>query len=53
MESKVKQANEAREEFKKKFEQIRKEMVSLKKSLDKEKSETLSKQAEELQNLKN
>lgn len=43
LESKVKQTNEQKEDYKKKFEQIRKDMITLKKSIDKEKSETLTK----------
>lgn len=41
LETKVKKANEEREDFKKRYEQLRREMINLKKSIDKEKSDTL------------
>lgn len=52
LDSKIKKANEEKEDFKKRYEQLRREMINLKKSIDKDKSETLVKQAEELENLK-
>lgn len=52
LDSKVKKAQEEKEDFRKRYEQLKREMINLKKSIDKEKSETLTKQAEELENLK-
>ena len=52
VESKLKLANEQKEEFKQRYEQVKRDMIQLKRQIDKEKSETLSKQAEELENLK-
>jgi chromosome segregation ATPase len=52
LQNKAKIANEAREDFRKKYEQIRRDMIELKKKIDKEKSETLTKQSEELDTLK-
>jgi hypothetical protein len=37
MDNKLKQANEQKEEFRKKFEQVKKDMITMKKTLDKEK----------------
>lgn len=37
----------------KRYEQVKKDMITLKKTVDKEKQNTLQKQAEELENLKN
>ena len=36
----------------KRYEQVKKDMINLKKTVDKEKQTTLQKQAEELENLK-
>jgi hypothetical protein len=52
LDSKVKKATEEKEDFRKRYEQLKREMINLKKTIDKEKSETLTKQAEELENLK-
>lgn len=51
-ESRVKQANEQREDYRKKFEQIKREMINMKKAMDKHQADTLHSQQEELQNLK-
>ena len=48
MESKVVKANDDRDDFKMKFEKIKKDMITLKKQLDHEKELTLTRQAEEL-----
>ena len=53
LQSKLTNANNEKEEFKKRYENLRKEMVNLKKSMDLEKSQTLNKQAQELESLKN
>ena len=53
MESRVKQANELKEEYQKKFEQVKRDIINLKKTNDKEKQVTIAKQAEEIENLKN
>lgn len=37
MESKLKQANEQKEEFQKRYEQVKKDMITLKKTMDREK----------------
>ena len=52
MESKVARANEERDEFKTKFEKVKKDMIALKKQIDKEKEMALTKQAEELESIK-
>jgi peptidoglycan hydrolase CwlO-like protein len=52
LQSKVKSANEIAEDYKKKFEQVKKDMIQLKRQIDKEKEITLTKQAEELEQLK-
>ena len=49
MESKVVKANDDRDDFKMKFEKIKKDMITLKKQLDHEKELTLTRQAEELE----
>lgn len=43
---------EQKEEFERRYEQVKKDMINLKKTLDKEKQLTLTRQAEELENLK-
>ena len=48
----MKSANEIAEDYKKKFEQVKKDMIQLKRQIDKEKEITLTKQAEELEQLK-
>ena len=52
LQSKVKSANEMAEDYKKKFEQVKRDMIQLKRQIDKEKEITLTKQAEELEQLK-
>jgi hypothetical protein len=52
LQSKVKTANEVAEDYKKKFEQVKRDMIQLKRQIDKEKEITLTKQAEELEQLK-
>lgn len=52
METKVQRANEARDEYKAKFEKVKKDMIALKKQIDQEKELTLTKQAEELEQIK-
>lgn len=52
MDSRLKQALEQKDEFSKRYEQVKKDMITLKKTLDKEKQATLQKQAEELDMLK-
>jgi hypothetical protein len=52
LQSKVKSANENAEDYKKKFEQVKRDMIQLKRQIDKEKEITLTKQAEELEQLK-
>jgi hypothetical protein len=43
LDSKVKKATEEKEDFRKRYEQLKREMINLKKTIDKEKSETLTK----------
>ena len=52
LQTKVKSANQIAEEYMKKFEQVKRDMVQLKRQIDKEKELTLTKQAEELEQLK-
>ena len=52
LESKVSKANSDRDEYKTKYEQIKKDMIDLKRQIDKEKEATLTKQAEELDMIK-
>ena len=52
LQTKVKSANSIAEEYMKKFEQVKRDMVQLKRQIDKEKELTLTKQAEELEQLK-
>ena len=49
MESHVKNADKARDEYKTRYENIKKDMVLLKKQIDQEKQNQLTKQAEELE----
>lgn len=53
LEQKVKSAEAQKEEFRARYEQVKKDMIGLKKSIDMEKSQTLEKQAKELESLKN
>lgn len=53
LEQKVKNAEAQKEEFRARYEQVKKDMIGLKKSIDMEKSQTLEKQAKELEALKN
>ena len=43
METKVQRANEARDDYKVKFEKVKKDMIALKKQIDQEKEHTLTK----------
>jgi len=43
MDSRLKQALEQKDEFSKRYEQVKKDMITLKKTLDKEKQATLQK----------
>lgn len=52
MQTKVKTANGIAEEFKLKFEQLKKDMVMLKRKIDQDKEQQLLKQAEEIEQLK-
>ena len=52
MESKVAKAYEDRDEYRLKFEKVKKDMITLKKQLDHEKELTLTRQAEELESIK-
>jgi peptidoglycan hydrolase CwlO-like protein len=52
LQSKVKSANELAEDYKKKFEQVKRDMIQLKRQIDKDKEIMLTKQAEELEQLK-
>ena len=52
LESKVNAANEQRDEYKQKFEKVKQDMITLKKQIDREKEQTLSRQAEELEQIK-
>ena len=52
LETKVRQALEGREEFKAKYDQVKKDMITLKRQIDNEKEAALTKQATELQELK-
>ena len=52
LETKVKQAVESREEFRAKYDQVKKDMITLKRQIDNEKEAALTKQANELQELK-
>ena len=49
LESKVKTAEAARDDFRARYEQVKKDMVALKKQIDKEKEQTLQRQATELE----
>jgi chromosome segregation ATPase len=53
LEQKVKNAEAQKEEFRARYEQVKKDMIGLKKSIDMEKSQALEKQAKELESLKN
>ena len=48
----MKNANKVRDEYKTRYENIKKDMVLLKKQIDQEKQNQLTKQAEELEQLK-
>ena len=52
LETKVNNANEQRDDFRHKYEQLKKDMVLMKKQIDREKELTLTKQAEELEAIK-
>ena len=52
LESKVKQAYETRDDYKSKYDQVKKDMIGLKRQIDKEKEQALTKQANELEELK-
>lgn len=52
LETKVNNANEQRDDFRNKYEQLKKDMVLMKKQIDREKELTLTKQAEELEAIK-
>lgn len=52
LDSKVKKANEEKEDFRKRYEQLKREMINLKKTIDREKNESLTKKTEELESLK-
>lgn len=52
LESKVKNAYEARDEFRAKYDQVKKDMIGLKRHIDNEKEKALTKQANELEELK-
>ena len=43
METKVQRANESRDEYRAKFERVKKDMIALKKQIDQEKELTLTK----------
>jgi centrosomal protein CEP120 len=49
LESRFAQATEQKEEFKQKFEKVKKDMIALKRQIDTDKERTLTKQAEELE----
>jgi len=51
-ETKVNNANEQRDDHRAKYEQLKKDMVLMKKQIDREKELTLTKQAEELEAIK-
>jgi len=52
LETKVNYANEQRDDHRAKYEQLKKDMVLMKKQIDREKELTLTKQAEELEAIK-
>ena len=52
LESKIAKANEDKDEYKSKFEKVKKDMIALKKQIDNEKEMTLTRQAEELESIK-
>ena len=52
METKLAKTNEERDEFKLKFERVKKDMITLKKQIDHEKEVALTRQAEELEQIK-
>lgn len=52
LETKVNNANEQRDDHRAKYEQLKKDMVLMKKQIDREKELTLTKQAEELEAIK-
>ena len=43
---------EQKEEFERRYEQVKKDMINLKKTIDKDKQQTLQRQAEELESFK-
>lgn len=49
LESKIAKSNEDRDEFRSKFERVKKDMIALKKQIDGEKELALTRQAEELE----
>ena len=52
MESRVKAAVEQRDDYRTKYDQIKRDMISLKRQMDLEKEKQLEKQAQELEQLK-
>lgn len=52
LESRVNAANEQRDEFRHKFDKVKQDMIALKRQIDREKEQTLSRQAEELEQIK-
>lgn len=52
LESKVKSAVEQRDDYREKFDQIKRDMIGLKRQIDQEKERTLENQAKELEQLK-
>jgi hypothetical protein len=53
LEQKVKAIEAAKEEYRARYEQVKKDMIGLKRQIDNDKEQTLEKQAKELEQLKN
>ena len=52
LETKVKKANESRDDYKGRYEQVKRDMVNLKRQIDRKKEQTMQRQAQELEQLK-
>ena len=52
LEQRLKSSEAQKEEFRTRYEQVKKDMVALKRQIDREKEETLDRQAKELEQLK-
>jgi hypothetical protein len=52
LETKVHMANEQKDDFKYKYEKVKKDLVAFKRQIDSEKEKQLTNQAQELENIK-